>query len=109
MGPFTVLAPTDEAFKKLPAGTYDTLLKDTSKLKAVLNYHIVAGTFTAKDVRMGEVTTLEGSAFTASASPDVRVNGSRITQADIVATNGVIHAIDALIVPRHMQLLAAAA
>jgi uncharacterized surface protein with fasciclin (FAS1) repeats len=53
--------------------------------------------------------TLQGSTLTASASPDVKVNGSRVTRADIVATNGVIHAIDAVIVPRHMQLLAAAA
>jgi uncharacterized surface protein with fasciclin (FAS1) repeats len=108
-GPFTVFAPTDEAFKKLPRGAYEDLLKDTTKLRAVLNYHIVSGTFMAKDVRPGEVMTLQGSALTATASPDVKVNGSRVTLADIVATNGVIHAIDVVNVPRHLQLLAAAA
>jgi uncharacterized surface protein with fasciclin (FAS1) repeats len=108
-GPFTVFAPTDEAFKKLPLGTYDTVLKDKAKLATVLNYHVVAGKFMAKDVKVGETMTLQGSAFTASASPDLRVNGSRITQADILATNGVIHAIDAVMVPKHVQLLAAAA
>lgn len=108
-GPFTVFAPTDEAFNRLPAGAYETLLKDTAKLKAILSYHVVSGTFMTKDVKAGEVMTLQGSTLTASASPDVKVNGSRVTRADIVATNGVIHAIDAVIVPRHMQLLAAAA
>lgn len=108
-GPFTVFAPTDEAFKKLPAGTVDSLLKDKTKLAAVLNYHVVAGTFLAKDVKAGDTMTLQGSAFIASASPDLRVSGSRITQADIIATNGVIHAIDAVMVPKHVQLIAAAA
>jgi uncharacterized surface protein with fasciclin (FAS1) repeats len=108
-GPFTVFAPTDEAFNRLPAGAYAALLKDTAKLKAILSYHVVAGTFMTKAVKAGEVMTLQGSTLTASASPEVKVNGSRVTQAAIVATNGVIHAIDAVIVPRHMQLLAAAA
>jgi len=108
-GPFTVFVPTDEAFKRLPAGAYADLLKDTAKFKEVLNYHVVAGRVMAKEVKTGEVMTLQGSAFTASGWPDVKVGGSRITQADIVATNGVIHAIDAVMVPRHLQLLAAAA
>jgi uncharacterized surface protein with fasciclin (FAS1) repeats len=108
-GPFTVFAPTDKALNKLPAGTYDTLLKDPAKLREVLNYHVVAGSIMAKDVKAGEVMTLQGSAFTASASPDVRANGSRLSQADIVATNGVIHAIDQVMVPRHLQLRAVAA
>jgi uncharacterized surface protein with fasciclin (FAS1) repeats len=108
-GPFTVFAPVDTAFGRLPAGAYEALLKDTTKLKAVLNYHVVSGTFMTNDVRTGEMMTLQGGTFTASASPDVKVNGSRVTQADIVATNGVIHAIDAVLVPRHLQLLAAAA
>jgi uncharacterized surface protein with fasciclin (FAS1) repeats len=108
-GPFTVFAPTDEAFDRLPAGAYEALLKDTAKLKAILNYHVVTGTFLTKDVKAGEVMTLQGSTFTASEAPGVKVNGSRVTQADIVATNGVIHAIDAVMVPRHLQLLAVAA
>jgi uncharacterized surface protein with fasciclin (FAS1) repeats len=108
-GPFTVFAPTDDAFKRLSVGAYQALLKDTAKLKAVLSYHVVSGTFVSKDVRTGEMMTMQGSTFTASAAPGVKVNGSRVTQADIVATNGVIHAIDAVIVPRHLRLLAAAA
>ncbi len=108
-GPFTVFMPTDEAFERLPLGAYDALLKDAAKLKAVLRYHVVSGTFMAKDVRTGEMMTLQGGTFTASASPNIKVSGARVTQADIVATNGVIHAIDAVIVPRHLPPLAAAA
>ena len=109
-GPFTVFAPTDEAFKKLPAGGYDSLLKDVGKLKAILNYHVVSGYFTGRDVKSGEVMTLQGSPLTAAvSSSDVRVNGARVTKADIVATNGIVHAIDAVILPKNWQLLAAAA
>jgi uncharacterized surface protein with fasciclin (FAS1) repeats len=109
-GPFTVFAPTDEAFKKLPAGAYDALLKDTGKLKAVLNYHVVSGYFMARDMKSGEVTTVQGTSLTAAvSSSDVRVNGARVTKADIVATNGIVHAIDAVILPKNWQLLAAAA
>jgi len=109
-GPFTVFAPTDEAFKKLPAGSYDALLKDSAKLKAVLNYHVIPGHFLARDLKSGEVMTLQGSALTAAVSPlDVRVNGARVTRADLVATNGIIHAIDAVILPKNWQLLATAA
>jgi uncharacterized surface protein with fasciclin (FAS1) repeats len=109
-GPFTVFAPTDEAFKRLPAGSYDTLLKDSGKLKAVLNYHVIPGHFLAKDVKSGEVMTLQGSALTvALSSSDVRVNEAQITRADLVATNGVVHGIDAVILPKSWQLVAAAA
>ena len=109
-GPFTVFAPTDEAFKKLPPGGYDSLLKDVGKLKAILNYHVVSGYFTAKDVKSGEVMTLQGSPLTTAVSSwDVRVNGARVTKADIVTTNGIVHAIDAVILPKNWQLLAAAA
>jgi uncharacterized surface protein with fasciclin (FAS1) repeats len=109
-GPFTVFAPTDEAFKKLPSGAYDQLLRDSVKLKAVLNYHVVAGYFMTKDVKSGEVMTLQGSSLTAAvSSSEVRVNGARITQADVVATNGIVHGIDAVILPKDWQLLAAAA
>ena len=109
-GPFTVFAPTDEAFKKLPPGGYDSLLKDVGKLKAILNYHVVSGYFTARDMKSGEVMTLQGSRLTtAVSSSDVRVNGARVTKADIVTTNGIVHAIDAVILPKNWQLLAAAA
>jgi uncharacterized surface protein with fasciclin (FAS1) repeats len=109
-GPFTVFAPTDEAFKKLPAGSYDSALKDVGKLKAILNYHVVSGYLAARDVKSGELMTLQGSPLTAAvSSSDVRVNGARVTQADVVATNGIVHAIDAVILPKNWQLLAAAA
>jgi len=108
-GPFTVFAPTDEAFRSLSAGAYDALLKDTTKLKSILQYHVVSGRFMAEDIKAGEVMTLQGSTLTASISPDVRVNGTRVTQADIVTRNGVIHAIETVLVPKHLQLLAAAA
>jgi len=109
-GPFTVFAPTDEAFRKLPSGAHEALLKDSSKLKAVLNYHVVSGYFMAKDMKSGELMSLQGSTLSAAVSPpDVRVNGARVTQTDIVATNGIIHAIDAVILPKNWQLLAAAA
>jgi uncharacterized surface protein with fasciclin (FAS1) repeats len=109
-GPFTVFAPTDEAFKKLPHGALDALLKDTAKLKAVLSYHVVAGHISAKDVKSGEVMTVQGSALTAVVSSSgVQVNGARVKQADIAATNGVMHVIDAVIMPKNWQLLAAAA
>lgn len=109
-GPFTVFAPTDEAFKKLPAGAYDSLLKDTGKLKAVLNYHVVSGHLMARDLKPGGLATAQGTPLTVVvSSSDVRVNGARVTKADIVATNGVVHAIDAVILPKSWQLLAAAA
>jgi uncharacterized surface protein with fasciclin (FAS1) repeats len=109
-GPFTVFAPTDEAFKKLPPGAYDALLRDPAKLKAVLNYHVISGFFNARDVKPREVMTLQGSTLTAAVSAwEVRVNGARVTQADIVATNGVVHGIEAVILPKNWQLLAAAA
>ena len=109
-GPFTVFAPTDEAFKKLPHGALDALLKDTAKLKAVLSYHVVAGQISAKDLKSGEVMTVQGSALTAVVSSSgVQVNGAHIKQADIAATNGLIHVIDAVIMPKTWQLLAAAA
>ena len=67
-GPFTVFAPTDEAFTKLPAGAYEALLKDSARLKAVMNYHVVPGYFMSRDVKAGEVMTLQGSTLTAAVS-----------------------------------------
>ena len=109
-GPFTVFAPTDEAFKKLPAGAMDALLKDTAKLKGVLTYHVIVGHVSTKDMKTGDVMTMQGSPLTAVvASSDVQVNGAHVRRADLVATNGVIHAIDTVIMPKNWQLLAAAA
>lgn len=109
-GPFTVFAPTNEAFKKLSPGSYDALLNDAGKLKAVLNYHVVSGYFMARDMKSGEVMTVQGTPLTvALSSSDVQLNGARITKADLAATNGVVHAIDAVILPKDWNLLAAAA
>lgn len=109
-GPFTVFAPTDEAFRDLPAGVYEKLLKDRGKLKAVLNYHVVAGYFMVRDLKSGEVATLQGTSLTAVVSSSgVRVNEAHVTRADIAATNGIVHAIDVLILPKNWRLLAAVA
>ncbi len=109
-GPFTIFAPTDEAFKKLPTGAWDALLKDTAKLKAVLSYHVITGHVLAQDVKSGDVMTVQGTPLAAVvSSSDVQVNGAHVRQRDITASNGVIHAIDAVIMPRNWQLLAAAA
>ena len=109
-GPFTVFAPTDEAFKKLPAGAMDALLKDTAKLKGVLTYHVIVGHVSAKDMKTGDVMTMQGSPLTAVvAASDVQINGAHVRRPDLVATNGVIHAIDTVIMPKNWQLLAAAA
>jgi uncharacterized surface protein with fasciclin (FAS1) repeats len=109
-GPFTVFAPTDEAFRKLPAGALDALTKDAAKLKAVLSYHVVKGHFLAQDIKAGEVMTLQGSPLVASVSSlGLKVNDAEVNQLDLVATNGVVHGIDAVIMPKHWQLLATAA
>jgi uncharacterized surface protein with fasciclin (FAS1) repeats len=109
-GPFTIFAPTDEAFKKLPTGALDALLKDTTKLKAVFSYHVVPGHVLAQDFKSGEVMTVQGTALTAVVSAsDVQVNGAHVRQRDIPASNGVIHGIDAVIMPKNWQLLAVAA
>jgi uncharacterized surface protein with fasciclin (FAS1) repeats len=109
-GPFTVFAPTDAAFKKLPAGAVDALLKDSAKLKAVLNYHVIPGRVTVGDMKSGDVMTLQGSPLTAVVSgSEVQVNGAHVKRADVFATTGIIHEIDAVIIPRNWQLLAAAA
>jgi uncharacterized surface protein with fasciclin (FAS1) repeats len=109
-GPFTMFAPTDEAFKRLPTGALDALLKDTVKLKAVLSYHVIPGHVMAQDFKSGEVMTVQGTALSAVvSSADARVNGAHVRQRDITASNGVIHDIDAVILPKNWQLLAVAA
>src|SRR6202790_4602392 len=78
-GPFTIFAPTDEAFKKIPTGAVDALLKDKTKLKAVLSYHVIPGHVMAQDLKSGEVMTVQGTALTAVvSSADARVNGARV-------------------------------
>ncbi len=100
-GPFTVFAPTDEAFAALPPGVLDALLLPENKdvLAKILTYHVVPGTVLAADVTDGEVATVEGQNVTLSTADGVTVNGAKVVQADIVASNGVIHVIDAVILP----------
>jgi uncharacterized surface protein with fasciclin (FAS1) repeats len=99
-GPFTVFAPTDEAFAKLPAGTVDSLLKDIPKLKQILTYHVVAGKVMAADVgKLKSAKTVEGSELKIDASHGVKVNDSTVTTADVAADNGVIHIIDTVLLP----------
>lgn len=109
-GPYTIFAPTDEAFQKLRPGALDALIRDTAKLKAVLNYHLIKGHLLANDIGAGDVMTVQGSPLTASASSSgVEVNGVGVEQGDIVATNGVIHIIGGVILPKNWQLPAVAA
>lgn len=101
-GPFTVFAPTDEAFAKLPAGTVEGLLKDKEKLKKILLYHVVAGNVMAKDVvKLKSARTAEGSSVTITvANGKVKVDNANVVKTDVGATNGVIHVIDSVILPK---------
>jgi uncharacterized surface protein with fasciclin (FAS1) repeats len=99
-GPFTVFAPTDAAFAKLPAGTLDALMKDKAKLVAVLTYHVVPGKLMAADVvKLTSAKTVEGQDVKISTMGGVKVNNANVTMTDIVASNGVIHVIDTVILP----------
>jgi uncharacterized surface protein with fasciclin (FAS1) repeats len=99
-GPFTVFAPTDEAFAKIPKADLDALLKDKAKLTAVLTYHVVAGKVMAADVKAGKVKTVQGSDLTVATSGGVMVDKAKVVKTDIVADNGVIHVIDTVIMPK---------
>jgi len=100
-GPFTVFAPTDEAFAKLPAGTLDALLKDKQKLAAVLTYHVVPGRVMAAQVKPGQVKTVEGQSLTVTTmNGAVMINNAKVLKTDIVASNGVIHVIDTVVLPQ---------
>ena len=104
-GPFTVFAPTDEAFAKLPAGTVESLLKpeNKEKLKSILLYHVVPGSVTAKQVMQlngRTVKTLEGSSIKVTTVHGVTIDNARVTKTDIHASNGVIHVIDTVLMPK---------
>lgn len=99
-GPFTVFAPTDAAFAKVPKDQLDALLADKEKLAAVLTYHVVPGKVMAKDVRAGTVKSAQGSNLTLSTAGGVKVDGANAVKADIVADNGVIHVIDSVVLPK---------
>jgi uncharacterized surface protein with fasciclin (FAS1) repeats len=102
-GPFTVFAPTDEAFKKLPAGTVEALLNDKAKLKKILTYHVVAGKVTANDaIKLSgqSAKTVEGSGLPIQASGGtVMVGKAKVAKADVMCSNGVIHVIDTVLLP----------
>lgn len=100
-GPFTVFAPTDDAFAALPPGVLDALLLPENKdtLTKILTYHVVPGAVMAADVTDGDVATVEGQTVSLSTADGVTINGATVIQADVVADNGVIHVIDAVILP----------
>ena len=100
-GPFTVFAPTNEAFAKLPKGTIEALLKDKEKLTAILTYHVVPGKVLAKDVvKVNSAKTLNGQAVGINVENDkVMVDNANVIATDIICSNGIIHVIDAVIVP----------
>ena len=105
-GPFTVFAPTDDAFAKLPAGTVDALLKDKAKLTSILTYHVVAGKVMAADVKtLSSAVTVQGQDLNIDAKRlhlhrNVKVNGANVTTTDIECSNGVIHVIDSVLMPK---------
>lgn len=99
-GPFTLFAPTNAAFAKVPAKTMDDLGKDTEKLKAVLTYHVVPGKVMAADVKNGNVKTVNGANLALSKAGDfVTVEDGLVQKADMAATNGVVHVIDSVLIP----------
>ena len=99
-GPFTVFAPTDAAFAKIPKAQLDALLADKAKLTAVLTYHVVPGKVMAADVKAGKVKTVQGSELTVSTMGGVKVDAANVVKTDIVADNGVIHVIDSVVLPK---------
>jgi uncharacterized surface protein with fasciclin (FAS1) repeats len=99
-GPFTVFAPTDEAFAKIPKAQLDALLMDKAKLSAVLTYHVVPALVLAKDVKAGEVATVEGGKLTITTDSGVMVNNAKVVTTDVMASNGVIHVIDTVLMPK---------
>ena len=99
-GPFTVFAPTDAAFAKVPKADLDALLADKAKLAAVLTYHVVPGNVMAKDVKAGKVKSVQGSELTLTTANGVKVDNANVIKTDIVADNGVIHVIDSVVMPK---------
>ncbi len=99
-GPFTVFAPTDEAFAKLPPGTVEALLSDKAKLTEILTYHVVSGKVTSGDVvKLTSAKTVSGKTAEIDTGNGVRIDGALVVKADILASNGVIHVIDTVMIP----------
>jgi uncharacterized surface protein with fasciclin (FAS1) repeats len=100
-GPFTVFAPSDDAFAKLPKGTVKGLLADLPTLKSILTYHVVAGRVTAADViKLTTAKTVQGQSVTFETNGGVKVDGANVVTADVKADNGIIHVIDSVILPK---------
>jgi uncharacterized surface protein with fasciclin (FAS1) repeats len=99
-GPFTVFAPTDEAFAKLPKEDLDKLLNDKAQLQKLLKAHVVSGKVLAKDVKAGEKKSVEGEMLKVTTTDGVKVNDAKVVKTDVMASNGVIHAIDTVIMPK---------
>jgi len=99
-GPFTVFAPTDEAFAKLPKGTVESLLKDKAKLTSILTYHVVSGKVMSKDVmNLKKAKTVQGQDIMIDTKSGVKVNNANVVKTDIETSNGVIHVINTVILP----------
>lgn len=99
-GPFTVFAPTDEAFAKLPAGTLEALLQDKARLTSILTYHVVPGrVMSSQAAKLTEAKTLQGGLLKIDATSGVKINDAQVVKADVEATNGVVHVIDAVVIP----------
>jgi len=100
-GPFTVFAPTDEAFAKLPPGTLEALLKDLPKLRSILTYHVVPGRLAASDViKLTKAATVQGQDLRISTTGGVKVNGASVIKTDISTSNGIIHVLDTVLLPQ---------
>ena len=100
-GPLTVFAPTDEAFGKLPEGTVEALLQDKDKLAAILKYHVVAGKVMAADAaKLKSAKTLQGGEIKIDATDGVKINNAKVVAADVATSNGVIHVIDTVLIPK---------
>ena len=114
-GPFTVFAPTDDAFKKLPAGTLENLLKPENKktLTSILTYHVLPGTYdaariTKPTIKRFDIKSVEGSKVNVDLRKGVMVSGATVTKTDIKTSNGIIHVIDTVIIPRKIKVAMAA-
>jgi uncharacterized surface protein with fasciclin (FAS1) repeats len=108
-GPYTLFAPTDEALERLAPGQYKLLLKDIRRLKTVVTYHVVSGTVATANIKPGELRTVEGNSLTATVSGgQLSMNGVKVVQGDIVASNGLVHAVDGLLLPKSLKLAAVA-
>jgi uncharacterized surface protein with fasciclin (FAS1) repeats len=108
-GPYTLFAPTDEVFERMTASQLKMLLKDIRRLKTIVTYHVISGVVATKDVKPGELRTVEGNSLEADVNGgQVSMNGAKVVQGDIAASNGLIHAIDALLLPKSLRLAAVA-